>query len=350
MTPDSSSFFYVDVELTNGVVMDFGFEHDGGGWQLVEVIGAPGICQGQFDTFTDYTLSILTSPSCVADPVYTPEEEAVIAWYVFEVENFCQDNQPPSCDPSVAPTILSMTPDSSSFFYVNVELTNGVVMDFGFEHDGGGWQLVEVIGNPDICQGQFDTFTNYTLSILTSPSCVADPVYTPAEEAVIAWYVFEVENFCQDNQPPSCSPQQPLALTAVDASSIPMTPNGCASQSWCMLESLRAWTIPSCLAAPPTTSEVVDLVLTEDQENSSLPWGTFMDRSGLSGTTFLNGSSGASLFNAIDNFTGSTYVEGWDFAVPVPCHNCTQYDVKTVIFYRNTSYVIALDGFYGWDS
>jgi hypothetical protein len=244
-----------------------------------------------------------------------------------------------------------MTPDSSSFFYVTIELDNGAVVNFGLEHDGGGWQAVEQSGDdPGICQGQLDTFRNYTLAILTSPSCVAAQVYTPAEEAVIAWYVFEVENFCQDNQPPSCSPAQPLALTASDVSSIAMTPNGCATQSWCSLDQLRGWTIPACLAAPPSLSEVVDLVLTEDRENSSLPWGTFMDRSQLSATTFLTGTAGAGLFGRIDSFAGSTSVEGWHFEVPIPCHNCTQFDVKTVLFYRDVNFVFSLDGTFGWDS
>ena len=255
-----------------------------------------------------------------------------------------------TCDAAVAPAIVDFTPDSTSFFYVTVELTNRAQITLGFEYDGDQWSFAEQYGTPGICQGQLDTFNGYTLSILTSASCAAPTVYTPAEEAVIAWYVQEAENFCQDNLPPSCSPVQTLALTPADASSVPLTPNGCGTTSWCALNQISAWTIPLCLAQPATVSDVTELVLTQTREESSLPWGTFMDRAGLSTTRFLVGTDGATLFSSLDALAGSSTVEGWYFAVPVACHNCTEFDVTTVLYYPETGFVMSLDGLYGWDS
>jgi hypothetical protein len=255
-----------------------------------------------------------------------------------------------ACNPTVAPYLVQFQPDSSSFFYVTVELLNSAEVILGFEHDGDQWSLAEQYGSPGACAGQLDTFGDYTMSILTSNSCAADQVYTTGEEANIAWYVLEAESFCQDRQLMYCPPATEPYLSWMNAGSIALTPNGCGSMSWCNLSSLRSWLIPICEVEPTSAEVATELVLAEDREESSLPWGTFLDRSGLSGTTFLTGSSGASLFGRLDTFAGSTVVEGWHFAVPVPCHNCTQYDVTTVLYYPVTGIVYALDGYYGWDS
>ena len=254
------------------------------------------------------------------------------------------------CDATAAPDITDFDPDSTSFFYVTIELQNDNELVLGFEYDGDQWDLSEQYGSGDECDGQLDTFSDYTLSILTATGCAADPVYSPAEESAIAWYVGEVENACQDNLGPACYPVEQLALTAVDASSIPTSPNGCGSMSWCGLTELRAWTIPQCLWSPATITDVTDLVLTEDQANSALPWGSIEDRSGLTTTRFLRNTGGASLFGELDSMAGSSNAEGWHFEAPIPCHNCTEFEVKTVVYYPDTGYVFALDGYYGWDS
>lgn len=255
-----------------------------------------------------------------------------------------------ACNPAVAPAIIEFTPDSSSFFYVTVELQNSARVVLGFEHDGDRWELAEQYGSPGACFGQLDTFGDYTMSILTSGSCAADQVYTPYEESVLAWYVFEAENYCQDRQLMYCPPATEPELSWMPAGSIAKTPNGCGSMSWCSLSTIRAWLIPICEVDATDIDVVAELVLAEDQEQSSLPWGTFLDRSGLSGTRFLSGTGGASLFGRLDAYAGSTNVEGWHFQVPVPCHNCTQYDVTTVLYYPDTGFVYSLDGYFGWDS
>lgn len=106
-----------------------------------------------------------------------------------------------TCNATAAPDVSSLVPEGSYFFYVDVELLNGNVLTLGFEYDGDIWDFSEQYGSADDCSGQLNTFINYTLAILTSPSCAADQVYTPAEEALIEWYVFEVENFCQGYGP-----------------------------------------------------------------------------------------------------------------------------------------------------
>ncbi|MCH9679982.1 MAG: hypothetical protein K0V04_01005 [Deltaproteobacteria bacterium] len=125
----------------------------------------------------------------------------------------CPDHQPPpvdptggpgggggSCDADAAPVAADIDPDSTSFFYVEIELDLGDPITAGFEYDGDQWELSELYGDAGTCQGQLDTFTDYTLDILTSASCTAAPIYTPAEQTALDDYLTEVENFCQDNQ------------------------------------------------------------------------------------------------------------------------------------------------------
>ncbi len=125
----------------------------------------------------------------------------------------CPDHQPPPVDPTggpgggggtceaeLAPVAADIDPDSSSFFYVEIELHLGDPITAGFEYDGDQWELSEQYGEAGTCQGQMDTFTDYTLDILTSASCSTAPVYTATEQAALAGYVTEVEGFCEDNQ------------------------------------------------------------------------------------------------------------------------------------------------------
>ena len=115
----------------------------------------------------------------------------------------CSDLYPPplgECSSSAAPQILSFDPDSVSFYYTTIRLDNGNSLTLGFEYDGDEWSFAEQYGSVGACQTQLTKFVNYNLAILTSSSCAAAQVYTPAEEATIAWYVGEVENACQNNQ------------------------------------------------------------------------------------------------------------------------------------------------------
>jgi len=47
--------------------------------------------------------------------------------------------RPRTCDAAVAPAIVDFTPDSTSFFYVTVQLTNRAQITLGFEYDGDQW-------------------------------------------------------------------------------------------------------------------------------------------------------------------------------------------------------------------
>lgn len=175
----------------------------------------PGVVdQAQINTFKAYGLAILgCSDALPAAHAYdspstlNPASAVALEWFASDngwLRNMyfeCADNLPPPldvCDAAAAPEVLSLTPDSQTFYYVDVALQNGNELTLGFEWDGGEWQLAEQYGAADACQGQLDTFTEYTMSILTSPSCAADWVYTPSEEAEISWYVFEAENYCQE--------------------------------------------------------------------------------------------------------------------------------------------------------
>ncbi|MCC6559352.1 MAG: hypothetical protein IT372_41040 [Polyangiaceae bacterium] len=175
----------------------------------------PGVVdQAQVDAFKAYGIAIIgcgdalpgahayDAPAALnpASPVPLADFAGDVGW-VRSMYFECADSVPPPldvCDAGAAPEVLSLTPDSQTFYYVDIALQNGNELTLGFEWDGGEWQLAEQYGAADACQGQLDTFTDYTMSILTSPSCAADWVYTPAEETEISWYVCEAESFCQE--------------------------------------------------------------------------------------------------------------------------------------------------------
>jgi hypothetical protein len=170
--------------------------------------------QAQINAFKAYGIAILGCGDALpgahaydSPAALNPASPVPLAWFASDVGQLrstyfeCADFVPPpldACDDAAAPEVLSLTPDSQTFYYVDVALQNGNELTLGFEWDGGEWQFAEQYGVAGACQGQLDTFTDYTMSILTSPSCAADWVYTPAEEAEISWYVFEAENFCQE--------------------------------------------------------------------------------------------------------------------------------------------------------
>ena len=197
---------YVYPDIGDGVAQAYDF--DGNGWVLAEQDGRfeHKTCAEQLDIFSTYTLEILNSPDCEADPIYTDEEyngELDLAGYVAFVEQVCEEAEvipDPECDEDAAPTVEGVNRDSYSFFYVDLTLANDRYLELGFEQDGGDeWYLAEQYGqNPSECSDQLETFSNYTLAILNSEDCQTEPIYTAAEQEEIAWYVALVEQYCEE--------------------------------------------------------------------------------------------------------------------------------------------------------
>lgn len=188
------------------------------------VLGPGVIDQDQLEDFQRYVIAVLGCNDASADAhvynapnTWNPLTDESISSFASNLgqlrfQSFaCNDFQPPPVDPSggpggggtceadQAPVAADIDPDSSSFFYVEIELHLGDLVTAGFEYDGDQWELSELYGEAGTCQGQLDTFTDYTMDILTSPGCTAAPVYTPGEELALEPYVFAVEDFCQEN-------------------------------------------------------------------------------------------------------------------------------------------------------
>lgn len=189
-----------------------------------QILGPGVVDQHQIEEFQHYVIAVLgcddASPSAHvynAPNTWNPLSDDSISSVASNLgqlrfQSFgCNDWQPPPVDPSggggvgtceadQAPVAADIDPDSSSFFYVEIELHLGDLVTAGFEYDGDQWELSELYGDAGTCQGQLDTFTDYTLDILTSPGCTAAGVYTPAEQLALEPYVLVVEDFCQANQ------------------------------------------------------------------------------------------------------------------------------------------------------
>lgn len=190
-----------------------------------QVLGPGVVDAGQLQDFQDYVIAVVGCNDASADAhvynapnTWNPLSDDSISSVASNLGQLrfqyfgCNDYQAPpvdtsggpgggggTCEADQAPVAADIDPDSDSFFYVEIELGLGELLTAGFEYDGDQWDLSELYGDAGSCEGQLDTFTDYTLDILTSPSCTADPVYTPAEQLALQSYVFAVEDFCQEN-------------------------------------------------------------------------------------------------------------------------------------------------------
>lgn len=196
LTPEGNSFFYTFVELSDGdTYVQLGFAHDGNSWQLFEQHGevSGGDCQEQLGQFTNYTLAILTAPTCTAVPIYTPEEEAIIAWYVKEIENFCQSNQQ-------APHIVSVDWQSPTLFIVETQLKNGQTVGIEFEEhfltQEPWWSFGQYYEPEDIvgAEAQAELFVMYTLE--TVNSCMNAFAYPQINLSLSEFISQLIINFC----------------------------------------------------------------------------------------------------------------------------------------------------------
>jgi hypothetical protein len=118
--------------------------------------------------------------------------------------------------------------------------------------------------------------------------------------------------------------------------------------SWCHLDTLEAYALPRCQVAP--FAEVVDAVLATVQdppfEGAVAP---------PEQSIFLNDSyspEGPQLFNSLRGWVGGweSPVEAWIGVEEVPCHNCTDFVDRTILYFPERERVIVLTGGHGYDS
>ncbi len=163
-------------------------------------------------------------------------------------------------------------------------------------------------------------------------------------------HVCAYEHLCE------IAPLSPFGLDAADSSGLGSAierfsaacPNG---GSWCHLDAITAYVVPKCLAAPATIDQVVASVLTLLPDGPTV--GTVLDDAGLGQTVLLGtsySSAGPALSGLLDGYQGGTNAVGWDAREEVPCHNCTDFRARTIVFYPSTGWVFVLDGRFGYDS
>ncbi len=126
--------------------------------------------------------------------------------------------------------------------------------------------------------------------------------------------------------------------------------------AWCSLGTIASFMVPECLAEEPTLAEIVaqTAAMTNDQDFvvGAFADGTVLDRASLRATpTFssLHSSGGPALFDAIDGHMGGGEVQGWTFVEEVPCHNCTEFRTKLMLWYPDPFRVVAIEGGHGFD-
>jgi hypothetical protein len=83
--------------------------------------------------------------------------------------------------------------------------------------------------------------------------------------------------------------------------------------------------------------------------------GSLLSPAQLKSTFFFKSSSsycsgGPALLLDIDTWVGGPVDEGWFAEAPIPCQNCTQYEVFTVLRYADLRRLVVLYGMYGYDS
>ena len=164
---------------------------------------------------------------------------------------------------------------------------------------------------------------------------------------------------CLREDPCEADPQ-PLELVPIDVSSTDAAAEAfradCTSGGqWCSLSGLRGFALPECPAEPVTLEAIFELVRQLDQDHSTLEFGfgQVLDRDGAAATSFFGSSysdGGPGLFDAVDAVAGEGGIEAWSVSMPVPCHNCTDFQDTLILFYPGSSTVILLDGGHGYDS
>ncbi|MDX2087265.1 MAG: hypothetical protein SFX73_05425 [Kofleriaceae bacterium] len=150
----------------------------------------------------------------------------------------------------------------------------------------------------------------------------------------------------------------PLGLAFVWDSALDDYRDGCSrGGSWCRLDTIEAFMLPECLAEVPTLADVVTRAnaLTDDQSfaGGDFASGTVLDRAGVQGTPAFSTSysgGGPSLFQAIDAHMGAGEIQGWQYTEEVPCHNCTDFRTKLILWWPAAFRVVVLEGGHGYDS
>jgi hypothetical protein len=146
---------------------------------------------------------------------------------------------------------------------------------------------------------------------------------------------------------------EPLSLEPIDAGGLDAAAeafrDGCPSGgSWCHLDTVEAFALPECRISP--IGYVVDEYLESTQDGPFEGGVAPAEQSVL-----LNGSyspAGPALYESIRAWAGSWDgpVEAWVGVEEVPCHNCTDFIDRAILYFPERGRVVVVTGGHGYDS
>lgn len=153
-----------------------------------------------------------------------------------------------------------------------------------------------------------------------------------------------------------CAAVEPLVLTpvktkkAMESARVAFNAAEGNGGSWKSIGSIALFRYTKCMS----TSALEDALPSDVVQNiQALRGSDVLDRTAIEGDRFFVGTSGAPLLAAIDAWVGpagaqsGTGVRHWD---EVPCHNCTDHEVISVLHFPAARRVVVVTGRYGWDS
>ncbi|HJL14875.1 MAG TPA: hypothetical protein RMH99_04425 [Sandaracinaceae bacterium LLY-WYZ-13_1] len=117
---------------------------------------------------------------------------------------------------------------------------------------------------------------------------------------------------------------------------------------WCGPMEIVLFETPAC-AHDGTVDDATALVLEALGERGELGGTRYSDAASLAADRFFDADAGA-LIEEIAQTVGQRGVEALVEEAPVPCHNCTEYEVRAVLYYPAADRVAWIRSVYGYDS
>lgn len=153
-----------------------------------------------------------------------------------------------------------------------------------------------------------------------------------------------------------CAAVEPLVLTpvqtkkAMESARVAFNAAEGNGGSWKSIGSITLFRYTKCMS----TTALEDALPSDVVQNiQALRGSDALDRTAIEGDRFFVGTSGVPVLAAIDAWIGPAAaqtgvgVRHWD---EVPCHNCTDHDVISVLHFPAARRVVVVSGRYGWDS
>jgi hypothetical protein len=148
----------------------------------------------------------------------------------------------------------------------------------------------------------------------------------------------------------SCEPEatlSPIASGDIAAAVAQFNSQAASGYTWASIQPARAFLVNGC----DVSLESLVNLLREDERSASFADGTVyastIDVSPFFSASYSKG--GPALQRAVDAFGGSSG-QLWQYTDSVPCHNCSEFATRMVIWYPSTHRLVVLDGITGYDS